>query len=549
MIRIPATTKDIGEQLSQQHAKEKEENRKMFLKILSSIRYLARQGLPLRGDGDEQDGNFLQLLKLKGEDDPMMVDWLKRKANKYVSHQNQNDILKIMAMHVLREVASCLQQSPFITIMMDETTDVSNNEQSVIIFRWESEDFEVNEEFLGVYQVPSIDAETLTAAAKDTLCRMNLPLSKVRGQCYDGASAMSGPKSGVAKRIQNEEPRAVYTHCYGHSINLATCDAVKQSRPIKSALEMTHEITKLIKYSPRREGIFKELKSANDVATGSHSPGVRVLCPTRWTVRADSLASIIGNYAVLQSTWEEAIGVARDTETKARIGGVSAQMKTFDFLFGVVLGEMLLRHSDNLCKCLQKKSISAAEGQQVGRMVIDTLHSLRMEESYDLFWIKVGTVAGAVDINVEEPQLPRQHKTPRRFDDGLTGGYFHDTPKTFYRQFYYEAIDNIISSLKNRFDQLGYDVYCKLEQLLVKASLKEDFKAPFEFVCSFYKDDFQPDLLHAQLLTFGVDKLSTEKHMVREQQCILQSLTSGTIASRCLLLKEIFSAKYAELCN
>jgi len=388
MIRIPATTKDIGEQLSQQHAKEKEENRKMFLKILSSIRYLARQGLPLRGDGDEQDGNFLQLLKLKGEDDPMMVDWLKRKANKYVSHQNQNDILKIMAMHVLREVASCLQQSPFITIMMDETTDVSNNEQSVIIFRWVSEDFEVNEEFLGVYQVPSIDAKTLTAAAKDTLCRMNLPLSKVRGECYDSASAMSGPKSGVAKRIQNEEPRAVYTHCYGHSINLATCDAVKQSRPIKSALEMTHEITKLIKYSPRREGILKELKSANDVATGSHSPGVRVLCPTRWTVRADSLASIIGNYAVLQSTWEEAIGVARDTETKARIGGVSAQMKTFDFLFGVVLGEMLLRHSDNLCKCVQKKSISAAEGQQVGRMVIDTLHSLRTEESYDLFWIK-----------------------------------------------------------------------------------------------------------------------------------------------------------------
>jgi hypothetical protein len=52
----------------------------MFLKILSSIRYLARQGLALRGDGDEQDGNFLQLLKLKGEDDPSMIDWLKLKA-------------------------------------------------------------------------------------------------------------------------------------------------------------------------------------------------------------------------------------------------------------------------------------------------------------------------------------------------------------------------------------------------------------------------------------------------------------------------------------
>jgi len=49
-------------------------------------------------------------------DNPAMMDWLKPKANKYTSHQNQNDLLKIMAMHVLREVAVCLQQSPFITL-------------------------------------------------------------------------------------------------------------------------------------------------------------------------------------------------------------------------------------------------------------------------------------------------------------------------------------------------------------------------------------------------------------------------------------------------
>ena len=81
MITIPSTMRDIGEQLSQIHREEKATNRKMFLKILSSIRYLARQGLALRGDGDEQDGTFLQLLKLKGEDDPAMINWLKRKAN------------------------------------------------------------------------------------------------------------------------------------------------------------------------------------------------------------------------------------------------------------------------------------------------------------------------------------------------------------------------------------------------------------------------------------------------------------------------------------
>jgi len=43
-----------------------------------------------------------------------------------------------------------------------------------------------------MYQVPSIDAATLTETTKDALCRMNLPLSKLRGQCYDGASSMRG---------------------------------------------------------------------------------------------------------------------------------------------------------------------------------------------------------------------------------------------------------------------------------------------------------------------------------------------------------------------
>ena len=118
-------------------------------------------------------------------------------------------------------------------------------------------------------------------------------------------------------------------------------------------------------------------------------------------------------------------------------------------------------------------------------------------------WKKVSTVAESLDV--EDAQLPHQHKTPRRFDDGLTCGDFHDTPKAYYCQLYYEAIDNIICSLRNRFDQPGYEVYCKLEELLIKASSKEDFKDPFDFVCQFYKEDFQPDLLRAQLLTFGLD--------------------------------------------
>ena len=70
-------------------------------------------------------------------------------------------------------------------------------------------------------------------------------------------------------------------------------------------------------------------------------------------------------------------------------------MKTFEYYFGISLGELVLRHSDNLSRTLQHKSLSAAEGQHVAVMVVKTIESMRSEEAYKLFWdevIGVGTV-------------------------------------------------------------------------------------------------------------------------------------------------------------
>ena len=108
-----------------------------------------------------------------------------------------------------------------------------------------------------------------------------------------------------------------------------------------------------------------------------HGPGLHVLCPTHWTVRAESLSSIESNYTVLQSTWMEALEVPHDTETKPRITCVKAQVKEFVFYFRIALGELILRHSDMLSQTLQKKVMSAAEGQEVARMTISTSMSIQ----------------------------------------------------------------------------------------------------------------------------------------------------------------------------
>lgn len=70
-----------------------------------------------------------------------------------------------------------------------------------------------------------------------------------------------------------------------------------------------------------------------------------------------------------------------------KANGVAAQMKKFEFLFGTILDEMLLQHYDNLNQTLQSKTISAAEGQHLGKMVIDTLQEMRKDKMFDLRFV------------------------------------------------------------------------------------------------------------------------------------------------------------------
>ncbi len=68
MITIPSTVSNVGELLSSAHKEGKLQARDMLRIILSSMRYLARQGLAFRKD-DFSDSNLIQLLEFKVSED------------------------------------------------------------------------------------------------------------------------------------------------------------------------------------------------------------------------------------------------------------------------------------------------------------------------------------------------------------------------------------------------------------------------------------------------------------------------------------------------
>ena len=108
VVTLTETTSDIGESLSSSYANEINQNKNMLLKIFENIRFLARQGLPLGGDGDESNSNFVQLFKLRSADDSSMLEWLQKRTNKYTSKDIQNEILNVLAAEGLEKISNDL---------------------------------------------------------------------------------------------------------------------------------------------------------------------------------------------------------------------------------------------------------------------------------------------------------------------------------------------------------------------------------------------------------------------------------------------------------
>ena len=88
-----------------------------------------------------------------------------------------------MAQHVQRNrILDDIIQSPFITIMVDEATDISNKEQLTFVIRSVNENFDVSEDFLGMYHILSTTSSSgvrVPVMRHLSICSSNLIYLKV----------------------------------------------------------------------------------------------------------------------------------------------------------------------------------------------------------------------------------------------------------------------------------------------------------------------------------------------------------------------------------
>ncbi|XP_066265791.1 zinc finger MYM-type protein 1-like [Branchiostoma lanceolatum] len=515
------TGQSIVSQLNSQVAEQQQLHRNGLIKQISALRYLLRQGLPIRGHHDK-DGNLYHLLQTWAEDNEVVRSWLQQ--GRFMSHDHINELITLMGHDVLRSVLARIKANDpaWFALIADEATDVACNEQLNISVRYVDYDYNVHEDSLGLYRLTSTDAATITAAIKDTLLRTGLPLKLCRGQAYDGAANMKGHRSGVATRIKTEEPAAVPVHCWAHSLNLCLQDTCRQIAVLRDALDLAREIDRLINYSPKRKTLF----NINQQASGDETPSsIKPLCPTRWTVRTAAIESILSNYTTLMDTMQEVNATTRD-EYGLKAGGVLAALEKFNTLFALRLGQLLFSSAEEVSTTLQTKDLSVQEAVGSVESLKTYYRRQRKEEAFDSFYML--TEQAARELNIGEPTLPRYRRQPRRLDDG-SEPHRPAGPKEFYRQVYFQACDLLTGELTERFDQEFLKPVVAMERVLINAANGNDVSNHVDEVMTsvFGKDLDRPKLTrHLAMLQDVIHQALPEVKKVTSIRTICSAMST-----------------------
>ncbi|KAF0298378.1 repressor of the inhibitor of the protein kinase [Amphibalanus amphitrite] len=286
---------DVADIQDKAAASERDNNRRVLMRLLRCIEHMGRLGQPLRGHRDSgqppaggaapayEQGAFRATLQLMADCGDQTIQRHLAKAGRnatYISPHIQNELIgcvdAVMKDAVVREV----QAAEFFSLLADETTDISSKEQLSVCLRYVQPDSScVRERLLWFEEVPDLTGAGLASQLLGVLAKHNIDKDKMVGQGYDGAAAMSGKERGVQHHISKEVPTAAYTHCMSHVLNLCLVKAT-EVKELRAAVAIMNAVTNFFNESNKR--LLTLQAGIAEKCPESSRSRLKKRCETRW---------------------------------------------------------------------------------------------------------------------------------------------------------------------------------------------------------------------------------------------------------------------------
>jgi len=321
----------------------------------------------------------------------------------------------------------------------------------------------VMERLLGLQHVERCTAAALKEGLVNMLDSHKLPISRLRGQGYDGASNMRGEFNGVQKLIRDENPYALYVHCFAHQLQLVVVTVATSTPAIADFFNYVSLIVNTVGASCMRKDallakhhdVLLEKLESGEINTGK---GLNQECSlarpgdTRWGSHLKTLPRIL----VMWEAVIDILEIVRKDYVKPTSNGGSfgliGKMESFDFVFIMHLMIQLLSITDCLSRALQRKDQDIVEAMHLIIDVKEQLQDMR-DNGWDPLFKRVKEFCDKNEIGV--PDMDKEINTrgiSARRKQKVTNMHF------YHVEVFLTAIDAILSEMNHRFGEVSSEL-------------------------------------------------------------------------------------------
>jgi hypothetical protein len=188
----------------------------------------------------------------------------------YNSRKTAYEILEAMADRIDDKVTEELQASPVITVLADETTDITVTKRMGIYARLIDSDMTPKTRFVTNRQVENGTAVTLKAEIMEEMASRGVPVSKLVALGSDGAAAMTGRGKGVTGLLLREQPHLLNVHCVAHRLALCTSQAAED---VSALQDYQSTLTSLFYYF---KGSANRVSELSQIQAQLESPQLKI---------------------------------------------------------------------------------------------------------------------------------------------------------------------------------------------------------------------------------------------------------------------------------
>lgn len=437
--------------------KETEHWRAVLTRILHVVHYLSERNLAFRGKSDtlftSNNGNFLGLIEMLGKFDPIIIEHIRRIQSKeihdhYLGKSIQNEFINMLASFVSNTIYKKISSEKYYSIILDCTPDLSHKEQLSIVLRcvdMHSEKIKIEEHFIKFLEIHSSTGENISLTILSELDKIGLNIKDCRGQGYDNGANMKGKYKGVQAKILQKNPKAFFTPCACHSLNLLLGDMAKCNSKAMTFFGIMNRIYTIFSGSPIRWSIL--IKNIPNCT-------VKRLSETRWESRIESVKPIKYHAALIRDSLLEIAETTNDSTIKSEAELLALnELENFEFIVSVVIWYDLLLSVNSVSKILQSSDMNLDVAVNGLKGLLKFLKNYR-DTGFTSAIVDAKEIATILKINPVFKET-RIRKIKRLFtyeqDEPIN---LNKTPEEKFKiEYFYQIVDTAIQSMELRFQQ------------------------------------------------------------------------------------------------